>query len=150
MGYHLLPQGKLIINQIKSSWNNKRLTTYIKSSNAIPSENLNVKLNNNKPDNLDGQINKALQALYLVPSPYEIRNGVRFIRGTDNLARYATQKLKIKVINGFLNKEYFFSSISECGKILELDRTKIKKSILTGEPYKNYKRGVAVRPEWNI
>ena len=139
MGYHLLPQGKLIINQIKSSWNNKRLTTYIKSSNAIPSENLNVKLNNNKPDNLDGQINKALQALYLVPSPYEIRNGVRFIRGTDNLARYATQKLKIKVINGFLNKEYFFSSISECGKILELDRTKIKKSILTGEPYKNYK-----------
>ena len=148
MGYHLLPQGKLIINKIKSSWNNKRLTTYIKSSNAIPSENLNVKLNNNKPDNLDGQINKALQALYLVPSPYEIRNGVRFIRGTDNLARYATQKLKIKVINGFLNKEYFFSSISECGKILELDRTKIKKSILTGEPYKNYKRGVAVRPEY--
>ena len=50
MGYHLLPQGKLIINQIKSSWNNKRLTTYIKSSNAIPSENLNVKLNNNKPN----------------------------------------------------------------------------------------------------
>ena len=90
-----------------------------------------------KPDNLYDQINMALKALYLVPSPYEIRNGVRFVRGSDNLV---SERLKIKVINCLLNKEYFFSSISECGKILELDRTKIKKSILTGEPYKDYKR----------
>ncbi len=95
---------------------------------------IEVELIKNKDDQ-NNIFNIALQELYLIPSPYEIRNGIRFIRGTDNLV---SEKLKIKAIDG-INKEYFFSSISECGKILKLDRTKIKKSILTGSLYNNYK-----------
>jgi hypothetical protein len=84
---------------------------------------------------LDNDFNNRLKNLYSLPAPYEIKNGVRFIRGTNNLV---PDKIKIISIDIFNNKS-IFSSISECSKSLQIDRAQIKKCLLTGEIYKNYK-----------
>ena len=38
-----------------------------------------------------------------------------------------------------LNNKFVFSSISECSRILQLDRAKIKNCLINGGIYKNYK-----------
>ena len=37
------------------------------------------------------------------------------------------------------NNESVFSSISECSRILHINRAKIKECLISGEIYKNYK-----------
>jgi NUMOD1 domain len=92
-------------------------------------------LSNQDKVNLDVKFENKLKNLYFLPAPYEIKNGVRFIRGTNNLV---SEKLKIISIDN-LNNKSIFSSITECSKSLKIDRTKIKKCLLTGETYNNYK-----------
>ena len=71
------------------------------------------------------------------PSPYEIKNGIRFIRGTNKLV---SESLKIRATDIFIpNNTSVFSSISECSIALKLDRSKIKTCLLSGEIYKNYR-----------
>jgi hypothetical protein len=73
----------------------------------------------------------------LIPSPYEVKNDIRFIRGTNNLV---SERLNIICIDNISNNIVAsYSSISECSNSLKINRTTIKKYILTGKPYKNYK-----------
>lgn len=75
-GYHILSEGIELINLIKSHMNNYRLST-------------------NSPIEYDKNIvEEKLNYLFSLPSPYEIKDGIRFIRGTDKLV---PEKLKIIV-----------------------------------------------------
>ena len=66
-GYHTLSEGIELINLIKSYMNNYRLST-------------------NSPIEYDKNIvEEKLNYLFSLPSPYEIKDGIRFIRGTDKL-----------------------------------------------------------------
>ena len=71
-----------------------------------------------------------------MPSPYEIRNGLRYIRGTNNFFVYTAEGIKIIAIDSN-HKESLFTSISDCANKLNLDMAKIKRSLLTGVTYKN-------------
>lgn len=115
-GYHLLPEGKLLITEIKNTWNNFRLSTHYKKNNLI---------------NLSNFENK-FKTLFSFPSPYEIKNEIRFIRGTNKLV---SEGLKIIAIDN-LNNKFIFSSISKCSIAIKIDRSKIKHCLLTGETFK--------------
>ena len=80
-GYHLLPEGKLLIKEIKNSWNNFRLSTHY--------------LNNK--DNLckNSDFKDKFKTLFLLSSPYEIKNGIRFIRGTNNLVSFGNKIIRL-------------------------------------------------------
>jgi hypothetical protein len=130
LGYHLIPEGKLLITEIKNRWNNFRLSTH----------NLN-KIDKQTITSLSFE--DKLKNLFLLPSPYEIKNGIRFIRGTNN---FVSESLKIFTIDNFNNKS-IFSSITECSIALKIERSKIKNCLITGETYKNYKFILA--PAWD-
>lgn len=123
-GYHLLPEGKTLINLIKNRWNNFRLSTSERMNNT----NLTCSA-------FEVTFENKVKNLFLLAAPYEIKYGLRFIRGTNKLV---SEKLKIISIDNFNNKS-IFSSLSECSKSLQIDRSKIKNCLLTGEIYKNYK-----------
>lgn len=75
---------------------------------------------------------------FSLPTPYEVKNKIRFLRNTNKLA---SSKLKVIAINTQLeneNKTSYFS-FSDCSKALKTNRTKIKFCILSGETYKGYK-----------
>jgi hypothetical protein len=205
-GYHRLPEGNNLINEIKSKMNNFRLTTFVnktsqisnidsnlKPSAAQPADlikmeselinfiNLEVNQKQNtqdkytKVENIDNywtkdifnsniykqdQLlslilinlikNQSLQKkkeltiiakiflLFSLPSPYEIRDGIRFIRNSSNLV---SDKLKIIAIEAKPenNNILKYSSITECSKELKIGRTIIKNCILSGQYYKNFK-----------
>ena len=79
--------------------------------------------------------NEKFRLLLNQPTPYIIKDGIRFYRDTLNLV---SDKIKIVAIDS-LNNESVFSSISECSRILQLDRAKIKNCLINGGIYKNYK-----------
>lgn len=76
-----------------------------------------------------------LYYIFSLPSPYEIKDRVRFLRGT---AKLVSEKLKIIAIDKN-NNRFTYSSITECSKALNLGRTNIKNCILSGQTYKTYK-----------
>lgn len=116
LGYHLLPEGKSLIFKLKSRMNNFRLTSNI---NNI-SEFINL--------------NEEIFSVFAMPSPYEIKNGVRIQSGTD---KWISESLSIIVIDKSGNKLYF-DSLSKCSEALNISRTKIKSCIISGNFYKNY------------
>jgi cytochrome c oxidase subunit 3 len=123
-GYHLIPEGKALITEIKNQWNNFRLSTsFVNKKNNLTISSTSL------------TFDEKLKNLFLIPSPYEIKNGIRFIRGTNN---FVSESLKIIAFDNFNNKS-IYSSITECSNALNIDRSKIKNCILTGEVYKNYK-----------
>ena len=123
-GYHLIPEGKALITEIKNQWNNFRLSTsFVNKKNNLTISSTSL------------TFDEKLKNLFLIPSPYEIKNGIRFIRGTNN---FVSESLKIIAFDNFNNKS-IYSSITECSNALNIDRSKIKICILTGEVYKNYK-----------
>ena len=144
-GYHSMPEGVSLFKEIISQWNNFRLSTnqtLLSSTNSeLGSGGListtrhgreeQVKLVN--PNFID--FNEKFRLLLNKPTPYIIKDGIRFHRDTLNLV---SDKIKI-VVTDSLNNEYVFSSISECSRILQLDRAKIKNCLINGGIYKNYK-----------
>ena len=80
-------------------------------------------------------IEEKFKNLCLISSPYEIKNGVRYLRGTNNLV---SEKLKVIAIDES-NNRFTYSSLSECSKALKIGRTNIKNCIISGQTYKNYK-----------
>jgi hypothetical protein len=84
--------------------------------------------------------NEKYEKLSKLPSPYVIKEGgLRFYRNTFKLV---PDKIKIMAIDQRLNNNnnrLNFSSISECSKILHISKLNIKKYLLNGEIYKNYK-----------
>ena len=229
-GFHRLPEGISLINEIKSYINNFRLTTsplplkagqagiekkknshtktdlYSAESNDFKKEGHNLsasfynylasenkhiessadylrlvssdifKQDSHLPSILSNLINnlEKIQTVHTVilfkffylfslPSPYEIKNGVRYLRGTNNLV---SEKLKVIAIGPLVpssrgsavsypslgiggegqpyltqgeNNKFTYSSISECSKALKIGRTNIKNCIISGQTYKNYK-----------
>jgi hypothetical protein len=140
-GYHSMPEGVSLFKEIISQWNNFRLSTnqtLLSSTNAelgsgglISTTEEQVKLVN--PNFID--FNEKFRLLLNQPTPYIIKDGIRFYRDTLNLV---SDKIKIVAIDS-LNNESVFSSISECSRILQLDRAKIKNCLINGGIYKNYK-----------
>jgi hypothetical protein len=119
-GYHLLPEGKLIINKIKSRMNNFRLST---NTNLIDAKNVL---------NLDLEITKV----FSLQAPYEIKNGVRLLAGTN---KWVPSSTKIIAIDN-LGNEIYFDSISQCSLTLKISKSQIKDCIITGtgKLYKNF------------
>lgn len=115
LGYHSLSEGKELIDLIKSCMNNHRLNKVI----------------DNDVYNL---IQDKLKFLLSLPSPYEVKNGILFIRGTDKLV---SKKFKIEVIDN-KGKVQYFSSISECSLNLNISSKVIKNSLIKGIPHNNY------------
>ena len=124
LGYHLLPEGKHLISEIQKSLNKFRFSSW----GSVDPSNLTKKV----PD-AEGSLLVKLQNLYLLPATYEIKKGVRYKRGTNSLV---AEKLQIITIDN-LNNKTFYSSLSECSKALQIERSKIKKCLTTGEKYKN-------------
>jgi hypothetical protein len=117
-GYHLTSEGKILINEIKNQWNNFRLL-----SGRSPAPTLDLET--------------RFKEILLIPCPYEVKNGIRYIRGTNNLV---SESLNIICIDTSSNKILAsYSSISECSRNLKINRATIKKYLLTGETYKNFK-----------
>nr|YP_010846157.1 LAGLIDADG homing endonuclease [Cyathus stercoreus]WEV87344.1 LAGLIDADG homing endonuclease [Cyathus stercoreus] len=128
LGYHLKPEGQLLIKEIKNRLNNFRLSTNIKNITS------SLEIPNNKSSFDSLSFENRLKIILLTPSPYEILNGVRVKRGTHKLV---SDRVKIICIDNLKNKT-IYSSITECSLKLGLDRAKIKTCLITGEEYKNY------------
>jgi hypothetical protein len=80
-------------------------------------------------------IQEQLKILYNIESPYEIKDGIRYIRNTNNLV---SESLNIICINTNNNKRILYNSISECAKDLNISRKIIKNSIHLNKEYKGY------------
>lgn len=121
-GYHRLPEGISLINDIKSRMNNFRLTT-----KSI--------INGASPVSTESSLATKISYLFSLPAPYEIKNGVRYLAGTNKLV---PEKLRIIAIDENDNK-LSYSSISECSRALGIGRSIIKDCLLSGKTYKGYK-----------
>ena len=126
-GYHRLPEAIPLINDIKARMNNFRLSTN-KSGGVAWAEGLAF-------DNSVSSLDSKITYLFSLPAPYEIKNGVRYLAGTNKLV---SERLRILAIDVNGNK-FSYSSISECNRALEIGRAIIKDCILTGKTYKGYK-----------
>jgi hypothetical protein len=94
----------------------------------------NFRLNNDLDKDNEKIIQEKIKNLFFLPSPYEVKNGILFIRGTDKLV---SKKFKIEIIDNN-GKVQYFSSISECSLNLNISSKVIKNCLITGTPYKNY------------
>lgn len=65
---------------------------------------------------------------FSLPAPYEIKNGVRYLTGTNKLV---PEKLKIIAVDENGNK-FSYSSISECNRALGIGRLTIKNCLIVG------------------
>lgn len=114
-GYHTIIEGESLAREI---------TLYLN------------KLSSHSPNLTSYQdFNEKYKLLSKIPSPYTIKEGVRFYRNTLKLV---SDKIKIIAID-HLNKEFVFSSISECSRILQIERYVIKNHLLSGEIVAGYK-----------
>jgi len=80
-------------------------------------------------------LENLLSKLYLIDSPYEIKQGVRYYRDTDKLV---SEAINLIVIDTSGNNT-IYSSMSDCAKNLNIGRNKIKQCLISGESYKGYK-----------
>ena len=117
-GYHTLDEGNELINLIKPNMNNFRLNPDFLTNYAQNKVLIEEKLN----------------YLLSLPSPYEIKEGILFLRGTDKLVSKFF-KIKVEDTNG---KVQYFTSISECSLNLNIPSKRIKNCLLSGITYKNY------------
>lgn len=116
-GYNKIEEGIKLIEEIKTRLN--KLST--NRNNLINQKFIDFDL--------------LMKNLFSLVSPYEIKNGIRFLRNTNNLI---STGLRILCRNKDNNQKQIFSSISECSKALNLNRQSIKKYLLNGEKYYNY------------
>ena len=116
-GYNTIPEGDSLIRDITNYLN--KLSTHKKSTNFISTE-INLT-----------DFNEKYNLLSNIPSPYTIKDGIRFYRNTLKLV---SDKIKIVAYHD-LNNKFVFSSISECSRILQIQRDIIKKYLLNGKIY---------------
>jgi len=127
-GYHTMLEGKYIIDAIKLNINKYRLTTNISIANNKYLFNL--------------EIAKLLSELYTLASPYEIIEGVRYYRDTNGgtapaVPPLVSESVSIVAIDSD-NKNYYYSSMSECSKSLNISRSTIKKCLISGKSFNGY------------
>lgn len=121
-GYHTIPEGKHVFDAIKLHINKYRRTT-------------NISLLDNVQRISIYEIENLLSKLYLIDSPYEIKQGVRYYRNTDKLV---SETINLIVIDTS-GSNTIYSSLSDCAKNLKIGRNKIKQCLSSGESYKGYK-----------
>ena len=121
-GYHTIPEGIYVFNAIKLHINRYRITT-------------NISLLDNMQRISIYEIENLLSKLYLIDSPYEIKQGIRYYRNTNKLV---SEAINLIVIDSSGNNT-IYSSMSDCAKNLKVGRNKIKHCLSTGESYKGYK-----------
>jgi kynurenine formamidase len=80
------------------------------------------------------EIENLLLKLYLLDSPYETKQGVRYYRNTNKLVSEATSIVAIDSDN---NKTVY-KSLSDCARNLKIGRHKIKYCLSTGERFEGY------------
>lgn len=119
-GYHTTPEGNYLFGAIKLHINMYRMTT-------------NTYLFDNTQRLSIYEIETLLSKLYLIDSPYEIKQGTRFYRYTDKLV---SEALNLIVIDSS-GKNFIYPSINDCSKNLNIGRKKIKHCLITGVSYKN-------------
>ena len=119
-GYHTIQEGKDLFDAIKLHMNKYRLT-----SNTSLLKGVDL-ITTSEIDNL-------LSKLYLLESPYEIKQGVRFYRNTNILI---SEKTNIIAINN--GNRYVYNSMSECAKNTGISRKIIKRCLSSSLPYKDY------------
>jgi len=122
-GYHTLPQGINIINEIKHCINSFRLTTNLKSNFCDKTSDKIISINS-----------KLLDIVYL-PTPYVIKGLNRYLRGTNKLV---SDKISLIVIDKCGNEKTYIS-INECCKSLGFGKLTIKNCLLKGNTHKGYK-----------
>jgi len=115
-GRHTLAEGEALILLLKSRMNNNRLST-----NPL-----------NQKDLLISQAN--IEAVFKLPAPYEVRNGTRYITGTDQLVSESFPVF-VTFPDGSISS---FSSLSKCALALGISRKPVRKYLDTGTPYKNH------------
>ena len=116
-------EDKYIFNAIKLHMNKYRLTTNFSLLNDV--KRISV-----------SDIENLLSKLYLLDSPYEIKQGVRYYRNTNKLVSEATNIIVINSKDN--NNKIIYNSMSECASSLNISRKKIKYCLNTGESYKGY------------
>jgi cytochrome c oxidase subunit 3 len=122
-GYHTLPQGISIINEIKHCINSFRLTT-----------NLKYNFSGKISDKIIS-INSKLLDIVSLPTPYVIKGANRYLRETNKLV---PGKLSLIAIDNYGNKKTYLS-INECSKSLAFGKLTIKNCLLKGNTHKGYK-----------
>lgn len=127
-GYHTTLEGKFIFDAIKLHMNKYRLTT---NNNLLKSKEL-VAI---------GEIENKLSKLYLIDSPYEVRNNIRYYRNTNNLVSDSTKI--VVIIDGMVSpsgksEKRMYNSMSECAKDINVSRKYIKECLNSGKSYKGY------------
>jgi cytochrome c oxidase subunit 3 len=116
-GYHLLPEGLSLINDIKKHLN----------------KNLVLVLEKKEEESLEFKITQ----LFLLPAPYVLKDGIRYLRNTDKLV-IGSHKHILVVVDPLGHKLYF-KTFSAARKELKIDLKTIKKYLLRGEVYKGYR-----------
>lgn len=121
-GFHTTSKGRYIFDAIKLHINKYRLTTnfYLLKDKKV----ISIK-----------DIYCLLAELYLIDSPYEIKEGKRYIRNTSKLV---SESAKVIVIDSNGNRTVY-KSLSGCAKDLNIGRKKIKQYINEGETYNGCK-----------
>jgi hypothetical protein len=121
-GYHTIFEGNYLFNAIKLHINKYRMTT---NTNLLKSK---------QRISLD-EIEKLLSKLYLINSPYVIKQGIRYYRNTDKLVSEAINL----IVTDSNNNITVYTSISVCAKNLNIGRNKIKHCLISSEIYKGYR-----------
>jgi hypothetical protein len=98
----------------------------------------NNRLRNNLIKQFDYDLIKSLKTdLFSKPSPYEIKDNIRFIRGQNKLVSDSFSII-VKDIKKIDDNIQYFKSISNCSHGLNISRKIIKNCLITGISYKNY------------
>ena len=121
-GYHTISEGNYLFAAIKLHINKYRMTT-------------NTYLLDNMQRISIYEIENLISKLYLIDSPYVIKQGARYYRNTDKLVSEATNLIVIDSSG----KKTIYPSMTDCAKNLNIGRNKIKHCLISGEPYKDYK-----------
>jgi len=120
-GYHLLPQGKNLIQLIKSKMNNFRLTTHDKyNGNFIIPKHMFNKLFN-------------LPAPYLDFGTFRVKSGNK-----GNLLLVSQKNYNLTVTDLNFNKKLSYTNVISCSKELKIDRKNIVNCLIYKTSYKGY------------
>lgn len=118
-GYHTISEGHSLFAAIKLHINKHTMRT-----------------NTYLLDNMQrAEIENLISKLYLIDSPYVIKQGARYYRDTDKLVSEATNLIVIDSSG----KKTIYPRMSDCAKNLNIGRNKIKQCLISAEAYKGYK-----------
>jgi len=134
-GYHTTLEGKYLFDAIKLHINKHRLSTNTSLYEDKNRISLLLYPEDQKSSSSSAiEIESLLSKLYLMESPYEIKEGVRYYRNTNRLI---SESIKLAAIDKENNTK-IYKSMPECAKDLQISRQKIKECLSSGDIHKGY------------